>query len=390
MNVLTLDNIDVNGKAVLLRVDINSPFDGKIVSDNDRIKEHCETIKYLASQDAKLVIIAHQGRKGDPDFTNLEQHAKLIENHVGKHVEFVPDITGPLALEKIKSLQPGEIILLDNLRGLDEETAKVSIEQHAQSNLVKTLAPLFDYFVQDGFSVCHRAQASVVGFSYVIKAVAGKVLEKELSALEKIESDRAATYILGGAKPEENIIVLKHALKNPNNIILTGGVFGLICLAADGVELGKNDEKLDAKIIEEMRTLINSTQMVLNSDFVEDGGSTITVEELPSEKLLLDIGNRTVSTYVDIINDSNVIFAKGPMGKFEDEKYMNGTREILEAVANSEAFSLIGGGNTTDAIARLNIPKEKFSHVSLSGGALLEFIAGEKLPGIEALKKWKE
>jgi phosphoglycerate kinase len=224
MNVLTLKDISVSGKRVLLRIDVNAPCDEKTkkISDNDRIKSHSETIKYLASKKSKLVIIAHQGRKGGPDFTDLSQHAKLLQKHSGKKIKFVKDIYGELALNKIKSLKPGEVLLLDNVRGLDEETAKVGIEEHAKSQLATKLSPLFDYFIQDGFSVCHRAQASVVGIAYNIKSAAGLVLEKELSALEKIDPSQKATYVLGGAKPEEDIVVLKHALKNKDNIVLTG------------------------------------------------------------------------------------------------------------------------------------------------------------------------
>lgn len=392
MNILTIDDIDVKGKRVLVRVDINSPFDEKtgVISDNDRIRAHSETIKELSVMEAKVVVIGHQGRKGDPDFTSLEQHAKLIKMHAGMKVEFIEDIIGESALERIKSMKDGDIILLDNVRGLEEETKKASIEEHANSRFVKTLSPLFDYFVQDGFSVCHRAQASVVGFPYLIKSAAGRVLQKELESLEKISTIEKATFVLGGAKPEEDIMVLKFAEKNPDNIVLTGGVFGLLCTAARGINIGKNMEKLDPKAIEELKPLVSFANLMIPSDHIDDDGKEIITESLPSEKLLLDIGPETSGNYGKILIESEVIFGKGPMGKYEDERFSNGTKDVLTAIANSGGFSLIGGGNTTDAIEKLKIPVEKFGHISLAGGALLEYIAGKELPGVEILKKWKK
>lgn len=392
MKILTIDDIDVRGKRVLLRVDINSPFDEKTgkISDNERIIAHSETIKDISDKGAKLVILGHQGRKGDPDFTNMEQHAKMIESHVGKRVEFVDDILGEKAIGKIKTMEEGEILLLDNVRSLEEETKKVSIEEHAQSNLVKTLSPLFDYFIQDGFSVCHRAQASVVGFAFTIKSAAGRVLQKELESLEKIGNMSTATFVLGGAKPEEDIMVLKFAEKNQDNIILTGGIFGLLCTASRGINIGKNMEKLDAKAIEELKPLVSFANLMIPSDHIDEDGNEIITESLPSEKLLLDIGPETAKNYSSIIKESGIIFGKGPMGKYEDVKFSNGTAEVLNAIADSGGFSLIGGGNTTDAIEKLKIPVEKFGHVSLAGGALLEYIAGKELPGVEVLKKWKK
>ena len=391
MNVLTLDDVDVKGKAVLIRVDVNSPFDEKTgkISDNDRIRAHSETIKELSCKGSRLVVLAHQGRKGDPDFTNLEQHARLIEQHSGVKVEFVEDITGETAIGKIKSMKDGEVILLDNVRKLDEEIKKISAEEHSKSLFVRTLAPLFDLFVQDGFSVCHRPQASVVGFPFLIKSAAGRVLQKELEALEKLGGIGSATYMLGGAKPEEDIMVLKFASKNSENIVLTGGVFGLLCSAARGIDLGKNTEKLDQKAIEELKPMVTFANLMIPSDHVAEDGSILIEEDLPSQKMIFDIGPETAENYSGIIKESNVIFGKGPMGKYEDERFSAGTRAVLEAIAASKGFSLIGGGNTTDAIEKLKIPRESFGHISLAGGALLEYIAGMELPGIEVLKKWK-
>lgn len=391
MKFYTLDDVDLKGKSVLLRVDINSPYDEKkkSIRDSEKIKEPSRTIKELSIKGVKTVVIAHQGRKGDPDFTDLSCHAKLLEKHSGRKVQFVDDICGPKAIEKIKNMKNGEVILLDNVRKLDEETAKLTPEQHAQSNLVKTLSPLFDYFVQDGFSVCHRSQASVVGFPLVLKTIVGRVFEKEMTALEKIDIGKEATYVLGGAKPEEDMMVLKHASKSEKSIVLTGGIFGLYCSAAKGIDLGKNMEKLDPKIIEEIMPLMTG-QVIVPEDYIDENGKKIASAKLPCNKLLLDIGPKTSKKYAEIIKKSKVIFGKGPMGKYEDKKFSKGTVVVLKAIAGSKGFSLIGGGNTTDAISRFKIPKKKFGHISLAGGALLEYMAGEKLPGLEVLKKWEK
>lgn len=388
----TLDSVDLKNKAVLIRVDINSPIiNGKVIL-NDRIKEHAKTIKELLKKKAKVVILAHQGRKGEEDYIeSLEQHAKLLSKFVGKKIIYIDDIYG--AVEKIKSLKYGEAILLKNVRSLDEETLKVSAEEHAKSKLVTTLSPLFDYFVQDAFSVCHRSQASVVGFPKVLDTIIGRALEKELKSLEKIEKLSEGTFILGGAKIEECIILLKYVEKNKINAkILSSGIFSLACLSAKGYEVG-NENKVDENIISEIKEMIKKVNVIIPKDFaIEDKNhkrKEIKLEDLPTDRKILDIGKATIKEYKNIIKKSKFIFLKGPAGKYEDKRFRLGTKEILNAVANSKAYSIIGGGNTVDAINLLKIPKRKFSHISLGGGALLEYLAGERLPGLEAIGYYK-
>lgn len=388
----TIDSVELKNKSVLLRVDINSPIiNGKVVM-NDRIKEHAKTIKELLRKKAKVVILAHQGRKGDEDYLeSLEQHAKLLSKAVGKKIIYVDDIYG--AVERIKSLKPGEAMLLKNVRSLDEETLKISPEEHAKSKLVTTLSPLFDYFVQDAFSVCHRSQASVVGFAKVLPTVIGRVLEKEINTLKKIEKIKEGLFILGGAKIEECIILLKYIEKNRINAnVLATGVFSLACASAKGYDVG-NENKVDEKIVNDIKEIMKSVNISIPKDFaIEDEKGKrkeIKLEELPTNRKILDIGKMTIKEYSKIIKKSKFIFLKGPAGKYEDKRFRLGTREILRAVASSKAYSIVGGGNTLDAINLLKIPKSKFSHISLAGGALLEYMAGERLPGLDVLGFYK-
>lgn len=388
----TIDSVELKNKSVLLRVDINSPIiNGKVVM-NDRIKEHAKTIKELLRKKAKVVILAHQGRKGDEDYLeSLEQHAKLLSKAVGKKIIYVDDIYG--AVERIKSLKPGEAMLLKNVRSLDEETLKISPEEHAKSKLVTTLSPLFDYFVQDAFSVCHRSQASVVGFAKVLPTVIGRVLEKEINTLKKIEKIKEGLFILGGAKIEECIILLKYIEKNRINAnVLATGVFSLACASAKGYDVG-NENKVDEKIVNDIKEIMKSVNISIPKDFaIEDEKGKrkeIKLEELPTNRKILDIGKMTIKEYSKIIKKSKFIFLKGPAGKYEDKRFRLGTREILRAVSSSKAYSIVGGGNTLDAINLLKIPKSKFSHISLAGGALLEYMAGERLPGLDVLGFYK-
>ncbi|MBU5678415.1 MAG: phosphoglycerate kinase [Candidatus Aenigmarchaeota archaeon] len=389
----TLDFFDLKNKAILLRVDINSPIINGNVVMNDRIKEHAKTIKELLRKKAKVTILAHQGRKGEEDYMeSLEQHAKLLSRVVGKKIIYVNDIYG--AVERIKSLKPGEALLLKNVRSLDEETLKLTPEEHAKSKLVTTLAPLFDYFVQDAFSVCHRSQASVVGFAKVLPTIIGRVLEKELISLNKIEKLKEGTFILGGAKIEECIILLKYIEKNKIDAkVLSSGVFSLACASAKGYDVG-NENIVDENLVSEIKEFMKNVSISIPKDFaIEDENGKrkeVKIEELPTNKKILDIGKETIKEYKDIIKKSKFIFLKGPAGKYEDKKFRLGTKEILSAVANSKAYSIIGGGNTLDAINLLKIPKSKFSHISLGGGALLEYIAGEKLPGLEVIGFYKK
>jgi phosphoglycerate kinase len=405
----TLEDFDLEGKTVLLRADLNSPYnkEEKKIEDCERIREHAKTIQFLIEKKAKIVVLAHQGRKGDEDFTHLNQHAELLSKYVGKKVKFVDDVIGEKALQEIKNLREGEAILLDNVRLLDEETQEKNPEEHSKGKLVQTLVPLADFFVQDAFSASHRSHASIVGFSPVLPSMAGKVMEKELKSVERILEASGNVFILGGVKADDCFNIMEYFLKNkPKSIerILTCGTVGEIFLAAKGLNLGTPtfkflEEKGLIELVSKARRFLKVRELKIEIPMdvaVEESGKRkeIKVEELPVESLILDIGSRTIKKYSEVIKTAKTIVVKGPAGVYEKAGFETGTKEILQAVANSKAFTLIGGGDTGLAIEKLGIEKEKFSYISLGGGALITYLSGKLMPGIEALKlsynKFKE
>jgi len=393
----TMDDFHFSGKSVLVRVDLNSPYDPntKKIELNERIIEHAKTIRELSDKNAKVVVIAHQGRQGDPDFTNLSQHAELLTKYVGKPVEFVDDVVGEKAINRIKTLRNSEILLLDNVRFLKDETAKLSIEEFANAEIVKKLSPLFDYFVLDCFSVSHRAQASVVGFATVLPCIAGRVMVNEIEGISKAAEHAEHPYvmILGGSKIDDYLDLIDFAIKSDRvDKILTCGVLGELCLVAEGYDLGKKTEFLKEKkfleFLSRVREFIKSKKIERPIDLaiqVNEKRKDIKLSELPTNYMILDIGIKTAGNYANIIRKAKTIYLKGPAGQYETKGFDLGTKIILKAIVDSSAFSLIGGGHTLTATEKF-INKKNISYVSLSGGALIEYLCGKKLPGIEALK----
>jgi len=400
---LTQDDVDVKNRTVLLRIDVNVPYDletGKI-SDSDRLRNHAKTIRELSDNGAKLVVLAHQGRVGDPDFIHLDQHAKLLEKHVGKKITFVDDIIGEKAKKEIKALAPGQILLLDNVRFLEDETANKTPEEHAKSQIARNLAPLADIYVNDAFSVAHRSQASVVGFTPLILSCAGRNLAGEVGPMEGIfatmKMSKYDTFILGGAKPNEPLDVASHVLRDGTvEKVLTGGIIGQLFLMAKGIDLGAPEEYIRKKgwdeFLPQAKELIteHGDKIMTPVDLAVDldgERKEIPVEELPTDCDALDIGTKTVEKYSEIIKDSITIGVKGPAGKYEDDRFGLGTKKLLEAVGEARAITLIGGGHTLNAMEKYGVDKTKFTHVSLGGGSLITFLSGKPLPAIEALKK---
>lgn len=374
MVIRTLSSFNLANKRVLLRLDLNTEIIKGKAQLSERMKAHKQTLDELKKKKAITVILAHQGRPGDEDFTDLSQHAKLIK------VKFVPDIIGQKAISAIKALKPGEVLLLDNVRKLKEE-----FDGTENNNLVRTLAPLFDIYINDAFSVSHRAQTSVTGFPKVLPCGMGRVMEAEVKSLEKINL-KNTLFILGGTKPKENISILEN-----NSDILTCGIFGQLCTIAKGANLGAQNKFLEEKIKEFVPMLKPFTAKVQTPiDFavkVNGKRKNLSLKEFPSEYEIFDIGPQTQKLYVEKIKKAKSIFMKGVAGYCEEKQFQQGTNSILKAIANSKAFSVVGGGHTSDAINKLKINKKMFGYISLSGGALDEYVAGKMLPGLEALKR---
>ncbi len=397
---LTMDDYDFKNKTVLLRVDFNSPLNAaKKVTDDSRIKAHAPTIKELMDKGAKVVIMAHQGRPGDPDYSTTEQHAAILSKILNKKVGYVDDIFGDKAKAAIKKLKPGEALLLENVRNWPDETAKKTPEEFAKSDLVKNLAPLADVYVGDGFAVAHRANGSIVGFPAVMPAVAGRVMERELKALirAKDAKERPCIYVMGGAKAEDAAAISEYVLSNNKaDYVLTGGVIGHLFLHAKGVNIGEPNVKyLEGKKFLEYVPKIQELYKKFNGKILtpEDFGidvngkrQDIALKDLPTKYSIFDIGPNTVKKYADLLKGAKIVVISGPMGVYERSEFMAGTKGVFDAIANSKAFSVAGGGNTIEAIEKLGLTN-KISYISTGGGALMEFLTGKTLPGVEALIK---
>ncbi len=370
---------NLEGKRVLLRSDINSDIVKGKVLISERIKEAAKTIRFLKSKKAKVVIIAHQGQKGKEDFISLRQHSKLINKFT--KIKFVEDTVGEKAVREIKNLKNGEALLLENLRFLDEET-----NPNVKNNrLIKVLTNLFDAYVNDAFSVCHREHTSIIEFPKHIPSFAGLLLEKELAALKKIRLN-GSIYILGGAKSKDYLPLLG------KNKVLACGLFAQSILVAKGKDLGFQNKYLEkeADLNDDLKEKLKdkSKNILTPIDFaVKINGKRVELplEEFPSEYEIFDIGSKTIEKYCAEIRKAKAIYMKGPAGDFSSKGFEKGTFAILKAISEMKGFSLLGGGHLSEAIKNSKIYEGKFGHISLSGGALLDYIAGEKLPGLEVL-----
>ncbi len=399
----TLDDFDVENKTVLLRVDFNMPLDKDTfeILDTTRIKRVLPTINELVGKNAKIVILAHQGRQGSWDFISLERHAKALENLLGEGIEYCNDIFGEKAKNAIKNLQNGEVLLLGNVRRFDGETDKKSAEEHSQSELVQNLYPLADIFINDAFAAAHRAQCSLIGFTAVLPSCAGRLLEKELTTLGEITTDpkKPSVFLFGGAKFSDVVKTIERLLENKtaDKVILTGLPANAF-LKAKGVNLGDKNEEMLAKEgtpenYEEIKQLLAKYKdnICLPTDFAVEENTNrneIDASKLPTQYNLYDIGEKSIENFKNIIDDAKTVFLSGPCGVFEKPLFMKGTEEIFKYIAGIDTFSIVGGGHTVAAIEKLGL-NDKMSHISTGGGSLEKFMMGEKLPVVEALKAAK-
>jgi phosphoglycerate kinase len=394
----TLDDVDVRGKTVLVRVDINSPIDPKTgeILDDTRIRECASTLKELSQGGAKVVVLAHQGRPGSEDFTTLEKHAKKLRGALGIEVRYIGDVFGPSAHQAIKSLKPGEVLLLENVRFCAEEGLSRSPQELAKTHLVQRLAGLVDIYVNDAFAAAHRSQPSLVGFGAVLPTFAGRVMERELKGLSKaLSPKRPCVYVLGGVKVDDSLKIIENVLgKGIADEVLTGGLVGQAFLAATGHDIGKPN--LQALVERGFEHEIQRAKKLLDvyggrmkapvDVVVDDGGRPreLEVKQLPTELAICDIGSKTIGEYSKAIEGAKTVVANGPLGIFENPAFARGTFEVLKAMASSKAFTIIGGGHTAAAAQAARVA-DKIRHVSTGGGACISFLSGEKLPVVEML-----
>jgi phosphoglycerate kinase len=366
------------GKNVILRSDLNSEISkGKVVM-SDRISESAKTIAELKRKGARVVVLAHQSRPGKKDFRGLEEHAKLLNKYT--KIKFVAGIVSDKALREIGKLKNGEAVLLDNVRKLKEE-----FRPSVKGEMVKRLGKWGDIYVNDAFSVCHREQTSIVSFPKVMKSCVGRLVEKELKALKEVKG-RDSLFILGGAKAEDNLMLMNRGR------VLTCGIFGHLCLIAKGYDLGAQNKflKKELGVIPKLKKCVLGVRTPLDLAVrVKGKRKDLRLDEFPSKYEVYDIGGRTEKHYVDLISRADAIFMKGPAGYCEEAQFCKGTVGLLRAIASSKGFKVLGGGHLDSALGKAKINKRKFDYISLSGGATVWYIAGKKLPGLEALKKGK-
>jgi phosphoglycerate kinase len=405
MELPVLKDFNLAGKKVLLRVDINSPIDPKTkeILDDTRIRSHSITLDALTK--SRVVILAHQSRPGLGDFTTLERHAKKLEEVNGKEVKYIDDVFGFAAGEEIRNLKNGEILVLENVRFCSEEispnvVAKPPSEQ-AKTNFVRKLSSYVDFYVNDAFAISHRPQPSVAAFPQVLPSCAGKVMEREIRVLSSIleSKEKPRVFAFGGSKAEDSFKVIKSLLERKiADSILTSGLVATIFLFAEGCDIGEENRQVLANkklepLIAEAKELLKKyrgrIQTPVDLAFQKNGSRVeASVQKFPNYKIL-DIGIETIARYSSIIGDARFAVANGPCGVFETKAFAFGTEELLKSMARSKAFSIIGGGHLSAIARSMNLSKE-ISYISTGGKATIYFLAGEKLPGIEALKERKK
>jgi phosphoglycerate kinase len=400
----TMDDFEFSGKRVYLRVDINSPINpitGEIVDDT-RFKHYLDTINEL--KNAMVVIVAHQGRPGDSDFVSLKQHARHMGRLLGREVKFVDALIGTGAEKAIKEMKNGDIIMLENSRFYSEEVVvKDDITSQENTHIVRNLSQFFDYYVIDAFPAIHRGQTTLTGFRNVAPNIAGRLIESEIKNINGFMNSKIhpKLAIMGGAKVGDAIKVSKPFLeKGIVDDIIFGGVAGNIFLWASGVDIGKRNKEFIAKqdknykyLLEECRKLLDKFKehIYLPEDFLLNPSQTEIKlgETVPDNELLADIGLNSVKKFSEVIDKARSIFLNGPMGMYEVSEYSLGTREIFNAISQSNASKVVGGGHTINAINEFGL-STSMGYISTGGGALINYLSGEPIPVIESLVKNKE
>lgn len=388
-----LKNIDE--KTVLVRVDFNVPISNGKITDTARIKAALPTIKYLLKSNAKVILISHLGRpkgKVNKEFS-LEIVADKLSEFLDFDVLFAHDIVGEDAKEKKQNLLSGQLLLLENVRFDPRETSK---QEEERIEFAELLCSGADYFVSDGFGVVHRKQASVYECAKILPSFAGFLLEKEITALDKVLNTRCKPYvaILGGAKVSDKLAVIDNLIKKADKIII-GGAMAFTFLVAQGYNVGNSlvdNEKVEVVKQYLKKAKDNGVDIVLPVDFVvaekldsDAVSENVDINNFPENKMGLDIGVKSQKLFAEEIKKSKVCVWNGPMGVFEIEQFSKGTVSVAKAIASSDAYSVVGGGDSAAAIKILGFEKQDFSHISTGGGASLELLEGKHLPGISVL-----
>jgi phosphoglycerate kinase len=395
-----LSDLDVAGRRVLVRVDFNVPFkkgvEPREISDDGRIRAALPTISYLLDAGASVVLVTHLGRpKGEPaaEFTLGPVAARLGELLTAE-VIYANDVTGADAQQKISNLQAGQVLLLENVRFDPRETSKVSAERE---ELARELAAFADFFVSEGFGVVHREQASVTDVAKLLPHAAGLLVEAEIRIFKKVleDPDRPYTVVLGGSKVSDKLGVISHLLTKVDTLIVGGGMC-FTFLKAQGYGVGNSI--LEIEQIETVKGFLfsaieNNVKVLLPVDIVvadafaaDANHKVVTIENIEDGWLGLDIGPKSCEIFADAIGASKTVVWNGPMGVFEMQAFAAGTKAVANAMTQSTAMTVVGGGDSAAAVRVLNLDEKKFTHISTGGGASLEFLEGKTLPGIAVLE----
>lgn len=396
MNKKTVKDLDIKGKKVLVRVDFNVPLskeNNEEIADDTRIRAALPTIDYLLENDAKVILMSHLGRpKGEakPEFS-LKPVAAWLENHYKDKFHFFPsdEVVDEKVKEEVSSLNEGEIALIENTRYVAGETKN-------DPEFAKKLASLADLYVNDAFGTSHRAHASNVGVASILPSAVGFLIEKEIDVMGKaLEApEHPFVSILGGAKVSDKIGVIENLLTKVDTILIGGGM-AYTFLKAQGKEIGKSlleEDKMDLSIELIKKAEANNVEILLPVDVViadeiKAGAETeiVDIDSIPEDKEALDIGPKTAELFASKIKEAKTVVWNGPMGVFEIKEFADGTNKVAAALAESDAITIVGGGDSALAIELAGL-KDKITHVSTGGGASLEFLEGKDLPGISSIE----
>ena len=393
----TIDDFAVTGQRVLVRDDLNVPLDGGRVTDDGRIRAALPTLTALLDRDAKVIVCAHLGRpagKPDPKYSLAPAAARLSEL-LGRPVKLAADTTGPSAQAAVSALHPGSVIMLENLRFDKRETSK---DDTQRGLFADELAALADLYVSDGFGVVHRKQASVYDVALRLPHAAGYLVRAEAAALRQLTTEIRRPYVvvLGGAKVEDKLEAVDDLISVADQILI-GGAMAFPFLVAQGYKVGTSllqDEQVGLARGYLDRAARARAEIVLPSDLVVAAGrdadaphEVVAADAIPADRMGLDIGPESARLFAASIRGARTVFWNGPMGVFELAPYANGTRAVALAMTSSEAFSLLGGGDTGAAIHALGFRDSAFGYISTGGGASLEFVQGRTLPGLAVLEE---
>jgi phosphoglycerate kinase len=396
----TLDDLlgeGVSGRRVLVRADLNVPFDKKdptVISDDGRIRAVLPTIAALRDAGARVIVCSHLGRpKGapDPKYTLAPVATRLAEL-LGSPLVFATDTVGSDAQDKVAALEDGQVLLLENLRFNEGETAK---DDAVRVAFAEQLAAFADYYVDDAFGAVHRKHASVYDVPALLPHYAGGLVLREVEVLRKVSESPEQPYVvvLGGSKVSDKLAVIKALLPKVDKLLVGGGMC-FTFLKAQGHEVGKS--LLEEEMISTCAALLEAAdgRIVLPVDVVaatafdaDADHATVSADEIPADRLGLDIGPKSVELFASAIASAKTVFWNGPMGVFELAPFAAGTRGVAEAITKIDGFSVVGGGDSAAAVRTLGIDESGFGHISTGGGASLEYLEGKKLPGVEALEK---